>query len=766
VNATNIVGNSGKFAKIQASAISTGQFYFSTLTVDTIQSDRISTGSLLVSLLNVSSAVITNVNALDISGSQLNASLVNATSAVASSITSGSLITSSITTNGLVTDTLITNSAQTNSIQTSNLQIYDTVLGQNDTITIQDNILYINGQPVIAESQFSSLNLLYVSTGSLEGSNISSFSTIADSVYTNNLTVNGLTILSGDTTFSGQVSISSLSLSNLSFFDTESATNTIIALPSTLAINNTLFIDNAGHIGINVSSTTYALEVNSTMKITDTLYASTISTQNLQISSFSLPTQFSVNTLFAQQADLQGETLIHGSLNISSLSGVWVSVGSSIQTSPDGDNWQETSASQGNAVAWNGTVWVSVGSSIQTSTDGYNWQQTSASQGTGVAWNGSFWLSVHPTLQCLTSIDGYTWTNSTLSYANGIAWNGRIWVAVGSTIQVSADGYTWSPAINGFSVAGYSVAWNGRIWVAVGQDATNTIQYSYDGLNWIPSTTGFSGGGYGIAWNGRNFVAVGTDPNSIKISYDGLVWIDCSSPLSSFTGIAWNGSYWLASGTSIYKSTDGFNWSLVNSNQANGLGFGGSLATQIVTNNLTIDGTSIPNYLTSTNQIATGFSSLLVLNNTVYIDMTNNRVGINTTAPNATLDINGTLAKTAGSFDIRHPDPVKADQGYRLRHCFVESPTRGDNIYRWLFSTQNNEFTFQLPSYFQYLNENPTCHVSPVDTFGRGRASVNKEGTYITLNTTEDGLWNVLCIATRKDKDAIDYFDEKGVEYR
>jgi hypothetical protein len=95
----------------------------------------------------------------------------------------------------------------------------------------------------------------------------------------------------------------------------------------------------------------------------------------------------------------------------------------------------------------------------------------------------------------------------------------------------------------------------------------------------------------------------------------------------------------------------------------------------------------------------------------------------------------------------------------------VESPTRGDNIYRWLFSTINNKFTFQLPSYFKYLNENPTCHVSPVDTFGRGRASVSAEGTLLTLKTTEDGLWNVLCIATRKDKDAVDYFDEKGVEY-
>jgi hypothetical protein len=156
----------------------------------------------------------------------------------------------------------------------------------------------------------------------------------------------------------------------------------------------------------------------------------------------------------------------------------------------------------------------------------------------------------------------------------------------------------------------------------------------------------------------------------------------------------------------------------------------------------------------------------MILNNTVYIDGTNNRVGINTTIPQADLDINGTLSKVTGSFDIVHPDPAKAADGYRLRHCFVESPTRGDNLYRWLLSTVNKEFVMPLPSYFQWLNEDAQCHVSPVDTFGFGRASVINGGTQLLLKTTEDGLWNVLCIATRKDIDAKNYFDEKGVEYK
>jgi hypothetical protein len=173
-----------------------------------------------------------------------------------------------------------------------------------------------------------------------------------------------------------------------------------------------------------------------------------------------------------------------------------------------------------------------------------------------------------------------------------------------------------------------------------------------------------------------------------------------------------------------------------------------------------------PPLQTSTNQIRTDLSTMLVLNNTVYIDARTNRVGINKSNPQADLDINGTLAKTTGSFDIVHPDPKKAEQGYRLRHCFVEAPTRGDNLYRWLLSTVNKSFTLELPSYFKWLNEDAQCIVSPVDTFGRGRASISTDSTKLYLTTTEDGLWNVLCIATRKDKDAKEYFDANGVEYR
>jgi hypothetical protein len=312
------------------------------------------------------------------------------------------------------------------------------------------------------------------------------------------------------------------------------------------------------------------------------------------------------------------------------------------------------------------------------------------------------------------------------------------------------------------------------MWVAVGQDANASIKYSYNGTTWLNASGFFSISGNGIGYNGRLWLATGQDATaSIKYSYNGIQWSNASNTFSvSGNKVVWNGSYWLAVGqdstANIKISTDGINWSNVNGTpltQGIGLAYSSNQQSLQLTD-LQINGSGQINFLTSTNQITTGFSSLMILNNTVFIDGTNNRVGINTSVPQADLDVNGTLSKTTGSFDIVHPDPVKAAEGYRLRHCFVESPTRGDNLYRWLLSTVNKEFVMPLPSYFQWLNEDAHCHVSPVDTFGFGRASVINGGTELLLKTTEDGLWNVLCIATRKDSDAKNYFDEKGVEYK
>lgn len=130
------------------------------------------------------------------------------------------------------------------------------------------------------------------------------------------------------------------------------------------------------------------------------------------------------------------------------------------------------------------------------------------------------------------------------------------------------------------------------------------------------------------------------------------------------------------------------------------------------------------------------------------------------------LNVGGTISKGGGSFDIEHPDPSK-EMGWILRHSFVESPTRGDNIYRYNITTtsENLQSTINLPDYYKHLNENSQVWVSPTNCFGVGYGTINEELTQVTITTNIAGNYNVLLIGTRKDKLAKDYWDTKGIEY-
>ena len=128
--------------------------------------------------------------------------------------------------------------------------------------------------------------------------------------------------------------------------------------------------------------------------------------------------------------------------------------------------------------------------------------------------------------------------------------------------------------------------------------------------------------------------------------------------------------------------------------------------------------------------------------------------------------ISGSISKGSGSFDIPHPDPAKEKEGWRLRHYFVESPTRGDNVYRWSVETEAGEASIELPSYFQYLNEDVQIWVSPDGHFGRAYGKINPELTEIMVKADSDGTYNVLAVGTRKDKVAKQGFEGYGIEYQ
>ena len=157
-----------------------------------------------------------------------------------------------------------------------------------------------------------------------------------------------------------------------------------------------------------------------------------------------------------------------------------------------------------------------------------------------------------------------------------------------------------------------------------------------------------------------------------------------------------------------------------------------------------------------------------------YLTIQEDGIGIDKASPSHPLDVTGTvrattliatgnLSKGSGTFTIPHPNPSKSDT-HKLQHSFVESPTRGDNLYRWTKKLVKGSNTVDLPDYYKYLNENDMVWVNPVGHFGRAYGEVNESQTQINIEVEIDGEYNILCIGTRKDKVAVTNFE--GVEIK
>jgi hypothetical protein len=116
---------------------------------------------------------------------------------------------------------------------------------------------------------------------------------------------------------------------------------------------------------------------------------------------------------------------------------------------------------------------------------------------------------------------------------------------------------------------------------------------------------------------------------------------------------------------------------------------------------------------------------------------------------NGDLDVAGTLTKGGGSFKIPHPSPEKTGNLY---HSFVESPTAGDNIYRYQVDITGSYHEIELPEYYKHLNKDDMIWISPVKHFGKAYGDVSDDQTKIEIHVDSPGTYNVLLIGTRKDK--------------
>ncbi len=116
------------------------------------------------------------------------------------------------------------------------------------------------------------------------------------------------------------------------------------------------------------------------------------------------------------------------------------------------------------------------------------------------------------------------------------------------------------------------------------------------------------------------------------------------------------------------------------------------------------------------------------------------------------------------NFEMPHPHPDKKET-HRLRHSAVESPTAGDNLYRFEIEATEalQEVEYELPDYFQYLNKDVDVWVNGIDHFGNayGKVEVNT----LKVSCELAGKYNVLVIGTRNDDhQSVQDWDIKGVE--
>jgi len=370
---------------------------------------------------------------------------------------------------------------------------------------------------------------------------------------------------------------------------------------------------------------------------------------------------------------------------------LWVATGSFTYWSNNGINWNLTTNGivNGGGVGWNGSLWVnagngSVGTGVKYSGDGKTWSNATGLNvgfGNGAIWNGSIWLipgqpvTGQPLCMIYWSSNGIHW-NATNMIGNvgerclAVNWNGSMWLAgrgsgpTNSIIQYSYDGINWNTTLNTIFTYCSGFNWNGYMWIANGGTLTGTqLGWSTDGIRWNNITSGgfFTGSAAnGTAWNGSIWVAVGNGPK-ILYSSDGLNWLAATSGASfgdEIRTVGWNGNIWVVAAKSsgstsnIRYSYDGINWfptnSAYNGEFSGSIGYSQTLVPDIASKNLNFYLQNQPTFLTSTHQILTT-ASTLVIDSTLFIDKTNNRVGINKSQPGNfyALDIVGAIRATS-----------------------------------------------------------------------------------------------------------------------
>jgi len=380
----------------------------------------------------------------------------------------------------------------------------------------------------------------------------------------------------------------------------------------------------------------------------------------------------------------------------------------------------------------------------------------------------------------LSSNYGVTWSNSNTSTSPGTSgWQQIATSATGQYIGVVSSTGTWVSS-------NYGVTWTKTNSLSNLTCITMSATGQYQAVDGNSGQSVNISSNYGVTWKVAYGQATGYNNNlamsatgqyiimnqgnyGIGISSNyGASFTSVSSPASNNPGLAISatGQYMLfinytgASAYNVYCSTNyGVTWTNTSAPTINWSCFAISANGQYVT------GVVNGGYIYTAN---TPFANLSVSNSSLLMGdiSANSRLFLGSDASfGGKLYVASTLTKGGGSFDIAHPDPSKPP-GSRLRHCFVESPTRGDNIYRFKTTTTDLSASIVLPSYYKFLNEDTQIWVNAVNCLGSGYGVLQSDNETVRVTVSQDGDYNVLIIGTRKDQMMIDFFDNAGgVEY-
>lgn len=489
---------------------------------------------------------------------------------------------------------------------------------------------------------------------------------------------------------------------------------------------------------------------------------------------------FRINTDGSGQLGSSGNGLSWGTNGVISVPGSIVTgelVGNTIKTALSG--WRTEIDATG-VKYWDGTT-----TTFSLSGAGNFRFGPSGATSNYIDWNGSTFTIAVDKIGSGASNSG---ANSVALGSNSVA-SGTNSIAVGNSADALAQ--------NAIAIGVDSVV-NANNGVAIGNTSQSFSGSTCVGFNATSlSASGLAIGNSSLSYTGSGNIAIGssvTRAGNVSTSTDSNIAIGnfTQATLGGCTAV---GALCSATGTQSTSFGNGANSSATHAmaigvssqaNTAGGIGLGynskgnGSSAISIGANSTATGGGSVSigasSSATQAGSIAignaaqaTGFSQSIAIGDQASAPFGGSTaIGANV-ATTTTLQIKlGTAShavRVDGSFSVggtksfKIPHPTK--ENFYLKHSAIESPTAGDNLYRYQIETVNNSATISLPDYFSALNKDIQIFVTPEKHFGAAYGEIVDNTCTITSN--KDGLFNVLIIGTRKDP-AVAEWDIFGAE--